>query len=86
MARLREDRAISKHTLNLYSGDYQFLQNHYGTHVGAAKVIRDLVNMHVKKIRAKAEQALSPLVIETAAPELDRIMSGDHGLDLEETK
>jgi hypothetical protein len=77
MARRREDKAISKHTLNLYSGDYQFLQTHYGVNIGAAKIIRDLVNLHVKKIRNKSEQLIEPLLEEEVAPELRRVMTGE---------
>lgn len=84
MPRRREDRAITKHTLFLFSGDYQFLQTHYGLNIGAAKIIRDLVNLHVKKIRGKAEQISPRITVEEFAPELGRIMSGD--FDLEESK
>lgn len=51
-----EDKAISKHTLNLYAGDYQEIQNIYGTRIGAAKIIRDLVRVHIRKIKEGAEQ------------------------------
>jgi hypothetical protein len=56
--RRREDYAISKHTLNLYSGDYEELQRLYGTRIGAAKVIRSLVRDHLKEIRAAADRRL----------------------------
>jgi hypothetical protein len=85
MARRREDKAITKHTLFLYSGDYQSLQSHYGLGVGAAKIIRDLVHLHVKKIRGKAEQVVPRLLAEEIAPELDKVMSGDYDIDLEES-
>jgi hypothetical protein len=65
--RRREDFAISKHTLNLYSGDYEELQRLYGTRIGAAKVIRSLVRDHLKEIRevaarrlGKTERGLTP--------------------------
>jgi hypothetical protein len=51
--RRREDFAITKHTLNLYEGHYEYLQNYYGTRIGAAKVIRDLVRDHVKALESK---------------------------------
>lgn len=86
MSRRREDKAISKHTLFLYSGDYQFLQSHYGLNVGAAKIIRDLVNLHVKKIRGKTEQVAPRLTVEEFAPELKQVMSGEYDIDLEESK
>jgi hypothetical protein len=59
--RRREDRAISKHTLNLYAGDYARLQALYPPRVGAAKVIRDIIHAHIRKIEEDAAQRL-PLV------------------------
>jgi len=59
--RRREDRAISKHTLNLYAGDYIKLQALYSTRIGAAKIIRDIVRAHIRKIEEDAAQKL-PLV------------------------
>lgn len=72
--RRREDKAITKHTLNLYQGDYQFLQVHYGSRIGAAKIIRDLVHIHVKKVRSKAEQTPEVLVDDPLAPELEEMI------------
>lgn len=54
--RRREDRAISKHTLNLYAGDYERLQGLYPPRIGAAKVIRDLIHVHIRKIEEEAAQ------------------------------
>ena len=54
--RRREDRAISKHTLNLFAGDYEWLQSHYSSRIGAAKVIRDLVHAHRRRIEERAAQ------------------------------
>lgn len=54
--RRREDRAISKHTLNLFAGDYEQLQHLYGTRVGAAKIIRDVVHAHIRKVKESAAQ------------------------------
>jgi len=62
--RRREDKAINKHTLNLYAGDYEKLQSIYGTRVGAAKVIRDMVHNHIKYIQNKAEQKVNISLIE----------------------
>jgi hypothetical protein len=59
--RRREDRAISKHTLNLYAGDYDRLRTLYSARVGAAKIIRDLVHWHIRKIEEDAAQRI-PLV------------------------
>ena len=57
--RRREDRAISKHTLNLYAGDYEKIQAWAGMRIGAAKVIRDLVHAHVRKIEDEAAQQVN---------------------------
>lgn len=57
----REERAISKHTLNLYAGDYAKLQALYSTRVGAAKIIRDIIHAHIRKIEEDAAQKI-PLV------------------------
>ena len=59
--RRREDRAISKHTLNLYAGDYARLQALYSSRVGAAKIIRDIIHAHIRKIEEDAAQKI-PLV------------------------
>jgi hypothetical protein len=61
--RRREDRAISKHTLNLYAGDYEKLRALYSTRVGAAKIIRDIIHAHLRKIEEDAAQKI-PLVDE----------------------
>jgi hypothetical protein len=57
----REDRPISKHTINLYAGDYRKLQALYTTRIGACKVIRDLVHAHIRKIEEDTAQKI-PLV------------------------
>lgn len=62
--RRREDRAISKHTLNLYKGDYEKLQHIYGTRIGAAKIIRDIVSAHVRRIESEAEQRMNMGLVE----------------------
>jgi hypothetical protein len=59
--RRREDHALSKHTLNLYAGDYPKLQVLYSSRVGAAKIIRDIVHAHIRKIEEDAAQKI-PLV------------------------
>jgi len=55
--RRREDRAIQKHTMNLYAGDYPKLQVLY-PRIGAAKAIRDIVHAHIRKIEENAAQLL----------------------------
>ena len=59
--RRREDRAISKHTLNLYAGDYDKLRALYSTRVGAAKIIRDIIHAHLRKIEEDAAQKTPPV-------------------------
>jgi len=59
--RKREDHPISKHTLNLYAGDYDKLQRFYGARIGAAKIIRDIIHAHVKRVEANAAQRV-PIV------------------------
>jgi hypothetical protein len=56
--RRREDHPIQKHTLNLYRGDYEKLQNLYSSRVGAAKIIRDIIRAHIRKIEEDAAQRL----------------------------
>jgi len=56
--RRREDRPIQKHTLNLYKGDYEKLQALYSTRIGAAKIIRDVIHAHIRKIEEDAAQRL----------------------------
>jgi aspartate/tyrosine/aromatic aminotransferase len=65
--RRREDRAITKHTLNLYAGDYAKLQSLYGSRVGAAKIIRDVMHAHIRKIEEDAAQKVARPVLEIGA-------------------
>lgn len=59
----REDHPIQKHTLNLYMGDYEKLQTLYSTRVGAAKIIRDIIRAHIRRVEERAaQQGLKPLV------------------------
>lgn len=57
----REDRAISKHTVNLYAGDYDKLMALYPRRIGAGKVIRDIIHAHIRKVEEEAQSRL-PLV------------------------
>lgn len=45
---------LQKHTLNLFEGDFERLQNHYPD-VGASFIIRRLVRAHVKYIQSVGE-------------------------------
>ena len=63
MTRRKEDHAITKHTLNLYAGDYYRLQGLYSSRIGAAKIIRDIIRAHIRKIEEDAAQKF-PLIDE----------------------
>lgn len=53
-----DGRPISKHTINLYAGDYPKLQRMYPSRLGAAKVIRELVHSYLRRIEENAAQRL----------------------------
>lgn len=53
--RRREDFALRRHTLNLFDGDFERLQDIHGTRIGASKVIRDLIRTHLKEIDRNVE-------------------------------
>ena len=57
--RRREDFAIRRHTLNLFDGDFERLQDIHGTRVGASKVIRDLVRAHLREIDRLAQREVT---------------------------
>lgn len=56
----KEDRPISKHTLNLYSGQLDKLQELH-PRLGAAKVIRTLVDDHIRSVGESAAQRFEPV-------------------------
>lgn len=56
----REDRPISKHTLNLYTGQVDKLQELH-PRLGAAKVIRTLVDDHIRGVAEGAAQKFEPI-------------------------
>lgn len=49
MTRRREENEVQKHTLNLFSGDFQRLQDAY-PEIGAGAIIRRLVRAHLKEL------------------------------------
>jgi hypothetical protein len=49
VSRRRETTPISKHTLNLYRGDFEKLADLYPRN-GAGKIIRDLVRRHIRRV------------------------------------
>lgn len=58
----KEDRPISKHTLNLYEGQLDKLQELH-PRLGAAKVIRTLVDDHIRSVAEGLNQIAEPLPI-----------------------
>jgi hypothetical protein len=71
--RKREDKPIVKHTLNLYAGDYAKLQALYSSRVGAAKIIRDIIHAHIRKIEEDAAQRV-PLIEDPLMDEIQEPM------------
>lgn len=59
MAKRKEERPIKKVTLNLYDGDFERLAELY-PRMGAGKVIRLLVDSHIRKVDAAFEQIPQP--------------------------
>lgn len=47
----KDDKALQKHTLNLYEGDYEKLRLLYPD-IGAGAIIRRLVNRVIEQIEA----------------------------------
>lgn len=56
----KSDRPLSKHTLNLYAGQMEWLQDNHGR-LGAALVIRTLVEDHIRQTQEGVAQKLEPL-------------------------
>lgn len=56
----KEDRPISKHTLNLYKGQLDKLQELH-PRLGAAKVIRTLIEDHIRSVAEGAAQKFEPV-------------------------
>jgi hypothetical protein len=44
--------------MNLYAGDYARLQALYPTRIGAAKIVRDIIHAHIRKVEEKAAQRI----------------------------
>lgn len=44
-----ESESLAKHTLHLFEGDFAKLGQHY-PEVGASKIIRKLVRLHLEKL------------------------------------
>jgi hypothetical protein len=56
----KESRPISKHTLNLYEGQLDKLQELH-PRLGAAKVIRTLIEDHIRSIEEGVAQVVEPV-------------------------
>ena len=56
----KEDRPITKHTLNLYAGQLDKLQELH-PRLGAAKVIRELIGDYLRRIDEGAQQKFEPI-------------------------
>ena len=56
----KEDRPITKHTLNLYAGQLDKLQELH-PRLGAAKVIRTLVDDHIRSVAEGVAQIVEPI-------------------------
>jgi hypothetical protein len=56
----KEDRPISKHTLNLFVGQLDKLQELH-PRLGAAKVIRTLIEDHIRRNEEGAAQHFEPI-------------------------
>jgi hypothetical protein len=63
----KESHPITRHSINLYAGDFVRLQQIHTTRLGAGKTIRDLVRAHIRSIEETAAQRLPP----EAAKQLD---------------
>lgn len=61
----KEDRPISKHTLNLFEGQLDKLQELH-PRLGAAKVIRTLIDDHIRAVAEGVAQRM-PVIPETTA-------------------
>lgn len=60
---------LTKHTLNLFEGQYERLQSFY-PRVGAAYVIRALIDKHVDELKEKAAQAVPEQAVSVTIEDL----------------
>ena len=66
--RRREDLPMSKHSLNLFEGDFGKLRDLHGR-LGAGKVIRLLVRGHISRAEERAAQRMPPVPADEAENE-----------------
>lgn len=56
-----DEDGLSKHTLNLYPGDYEKLRELFPD-VGAAAIIRRIVRRHIEHVEATGSKSIDPKV------------------------
>ena len=56
----KSDRPLSKHTLNLFEGQMEWLQDNHGR-LGAAAVIRELIAIHIRQVQEGVAQRAEPI-------------------------
>lgn len=66
----RDDRPLEKHTINLFKGDLQKVQEYF-PRPGASKIIRDLVHNFIKRTEAAAQKDRPALALELKDDDLD---------------
>jgi hypothetical protein len=60
----KSDRPLRKHTLNLFDGEFDRLQEIYGL-TGASAVIRTLIHNHLKRCEEKIARKMEELDLRT---------------------
>lgn len=60
--RKKEDRPLTKHTMNLFEGDFDRLRQLHGR-LGAGKVIRELIQGHIRRVENTVEQNAKPIPV-----------------------
>ena len=65
----KENKPVTKHTLNLYAGQVETLQSFY-PRVGAAYIIRRLIDKHIEELKDKAEIAIPEPTLTATVEEL----------------
>lgn len=56
----KSDKPLSKHTLNLFAGQMEWLQDNHGR-LGAAAVIRELIGAHIRQTQEGLAQRVEPI-------------------------
>lgn len=54
----KADEKLTKHTLNLYEGDYETLRTWY-PEIGAGVIIRNIVRKYINNIKAGSEKQVN---------------------------